>query len=319
MLTILFILACIIGTGTGEVHAIGVIAGTRITNRAQAEHSAGLVSTMMSTQVMAIYGMTPVTGATDNYTYPGGTIWFEYSLTNNSNIGIDLYITLSNFIMTNNYSGSDWRAWLSLNTAQTIIGTNAQSVSFTNLLNIGASTTFTLYIQTANNSQSYDWGMVPMVAMVTTTGVPAGIARISAGYSGDNGIFYGGTNFSILYPKVTINAPFLSLRKTLSISNTPVYLANGGLTNIPVPDSVITYTNYYDNDGNARATNLIIIDRIPYHTDYILNSDNLTLHTGGAVTLEYRNRGGAPYVPTGLPGTTDANIGEVIFRFSGNS
>lgn len=315
--TILLLLACLIEVGIKNVHCKGVDAGTIITNWAQVEYTYGLSPTnhsiSLSTQVMAIYGMTPVTGLTNGFTYPGGTVLFDYSFTNNGNIAMQLIVTLSNFIMTNNYTGSNWKAWLSMNTSQTIIGTNIQSISYTNNIPIGASTSYTLHIQTADTSKTYDWGRIPIITFVTTSG-------IRAAYNGDNNIFYGGTNFNILYPKVTINAPFIALKKTISISNMPIYLADGGMTNIPVPDAVLTYTNYYDNDGNAKATNLIIIDRIPYHTDFIIGSINTaSIHSNANVSISYRERSGSFYIPTGAIGTSDQNIAKIIFTFSGSS
>lgn len=313
------ILIVIIMLGVCEIDAKGVDAGTRITNTAEVEYTWGAFSTntsvFMSTQVMAIYGMTPVTGQTDSSTYPGGLVSFDYFFTNNGNTVVDYILTLSNFTMTNGYSGDDWVGWLSLNTARTIAGTNAQSIYITNTLNIDAVSSFTLFIQTAGNSSTYDWGFIPMVVQVTASG-------LAAGYTGDNSIFYGGTNYRLLRPKVTINAPYITLRKALSISNTPVYLANGGLPNIPVPDSVITYTNYYDNDGNSRATNLEIRDRIPYHTDFIWGSiDTTSLHTTGSASIQYYTRTGSPYTVTGFEtvGSPVPAIGEIRFLFGGGT
>ena len=133
---------------------------------------------------------------------------------------------------------------------------------------------------------------------------------INTEYVGDNGILYGGTNYNIYYPKVTINAPYITLRKTLSISNTPMYLVNGGITNIPVPDTIITYTNFYTNTGNANATNLIIIDQIPYHTD-LISTPTATPHTLGFITPQYLDSSNA------VLGTISADVRKIRFIVSG--
>ncbi len=301
---------------TGPLSAKGTVFGTRITNTAEVEFNGLINSTTMSTQVMAIYGMvTDLTqnGAT-NSVPPAGTASFFYIVSNNGNSDMDVIVTLSNFNMV---SGSNWQAWLSLDTSQTMQGIIPPLI-ITNNLPIGAVSIFTLYVRTDNNSAPNDMGNIPIIIEASSTNPGA----ISAGYLGDNAEGYGAynsTNYNRLYPVVNIAAPYIVLRKSLSVLNTPTYLANGGTPGIPVPDSVITYTNFYDNDGNAEAINLVILDRIPYHTDFILGSIVNNLHIGGSATISYRDRNGAAYTPAVLPGEADPNIGQIVFTFSGAS
>ncbi len=96
----LIVLALSIMAGIYQAEAKGTPAGTRITNRATVEFKEGTnVNDMISTNVMAIYGMTPVTGATDSSTFAGGEASFIYYITNNGNTSLDFTITLSNFVL----------------------------------------------------------------------------------------------------------------------------------------------------------------------------------------------------------------------------
>lgn len=286
----LIVLALSIMAGIYQAEAKGTPAGTRITNRATVEFKEGTnVNDMISTNVMAIYGMTPVTGATDSSTFAGGEASFIYYITNNGNTSLDFTITLSNFVPASSSSVTNWIAWLSLDPSRTIQGTSAPPVSYTNTMNIGDVTCYTLFVQTDGSSQPLDWGRIPMVLSSTAANALSGIS-----YTGDNGIVYGGvggTNVDILYPRITIDAPLIIVRKAMSILNMPIYLTMVGInTNIPVPDAVITYTNYYTNAGSASAKNLVIIDTIPYHTDFIAGSEDIVsgIHPGlGGVTVTY--------------------------------
>ncbi len=274
----------------------GVPVGTIITNKSSVQYKLGLIFTnvmdTVSTQVMAIYGMNQFTSSTLVSTYPGGIGTFNYAITNNSNINLKLFVTMSNFSTMSSNSVTNWYAYITgFNTSRTVSGTNSQYKQFTNTIHVsnmilpGSIFPYSLNIQTSPNSQPLHSGWLPLVTQVTSTNV-----GIRARYTGDNGGLYGGTNYRIEYPKVVISAPFILLRKTMSISNMPLYLANGGRTNIPVPDTIITYTNFYENTGNASATNLIIIDRIPYHSDFITGSLNVSsIHSNALVTPDTSN------------------------------
>ncbi|MDD5067820.1 MAG: hypothetical protein PHF84_12310 [bacterium] len=296
-----------------EIYARGVSAGTLITNKARVEYDSYVFSNSISTQVRAVYGMSTFSGATNGFTYPGGTYLFHYSITNYGNTNINLIVVLNNFLTSSSNSVTNWKAYIiGFNTSRTVKGTNSQSRAFTNVIPEGSSYPYDLYIQTSIQSKPFHRGMLPLVSQVTSSGL-----RIL--YFGDNGIQYGGTNYGVLFPSVTIYAPFIALRKNLSVSNMPAYLARGGNPAIPVPDTYVTYTNFYDNDGNARATNLIIRDRIPYHTDFIVGSVNTSsIHTNGNVTVQYRDRSGASYTPSGPAGSADAAVREIILFFSGS-
>lgn len=291
--------------------ARGVSAGTIITNRALLEYNSLYFSNSVSTQVRAVYGMNPFTGATDGFTYPGGTYSFHYSITNLGNTNIRLIVNLNNFLSSSSNSATNWRAWLQgFTTSRTVRGTNAQTRSYTNIIPEGSIFAYDLFVQTSVDSRPFHRGILSLVSRVTGAGF-----RVQ--YFGDNGTLYGGTNYGVLYPFVSIYAPFIALRKVLAVSNMPVYLSRGGDPAIPVPDAYINYTNFYDNDGNAKATNLIIRDRIPSHTDFIIGSLNSTsIHSNGGVTVQYRDRNRALYTPTGAPGTPDARVGEIILFFT---
>ncbi len=302
----------------------GVPAGTIITNKAEVEwDGGGPLTDIVTTNVLAIYGMSEITGATEGYIFPGGYVDFTYSITNNSNVtNLTIIITLSNFTMTNGYSGSAWRATLLNITSQTIVGTNDAPIILTNVLSYAEVFSFILRIETAPDSAPGDWGKVPLSINIT-----GGDTNFYVKYQGDNSKWYGGTNMHSLYPKVTIKGPFVALKKVLSISNLPQYLAMGGDPAVPVPDAVITYTNYYDNDGNAVATNLIIIDTIPKHTDFIVGSINIIPYTNlsglpASYTIDFynRNTGVWGYTPVATgPFGVDPNVGRIRIIFTGFS
>ncbi len=311
------VLSLVVGISGG--YARGVQSGTRITNWATVSYKAGALAKVatnyISTNVMAVYGVSSINGETNGYTYAGGSVDFTYKITNNGNTPMSVNIILSNFTMNGGYSGSSWLALLStsssfVSTNTTITGTN--SISVTNKFDLAINEIFPFYIRiiTAGDAFSGDWGSIPMLISTSNQG------NYLVRYQGDNNDWYGGYTNRIIYPRVTIQAPFITLKKTLSISNVPLYLVSGGLTNIPVPDAVITYTNYYDNDGNVAATNLIIIDRIPYHTDFILGSIKSNNYTGGNLNIRYYDNNNNLYVPTGVAGESDSNIRKIEFSFT---
>ncbi len=305
----------------------GTTAGAIITNRASVKYVMSGTPytqyTYISTNVYAIYGVSETVGASNGYIYAGGEVELWFTVTNGGNTNTTLIFTMSNFIMTNGYSGSDWTAYL-LNqsgvTLGTVIGTNLQSVKYTqNNVLPDAVIKFGLKVKTAPDANPWDWGKIPLVVFITSQ------SGIRAKYTGFNGKVYGGTNMNMNYPKVTIYAPYIVLKKTMSISNIPAYLAMGGVTNIPVPDAVITYTNYYDNDGNAKATNLngttnlIIVDTLPSHTDFIIGSINVSSYTGVTSIVRYYDKNYNPYTPSGPVGTPDPNVKYIHFIFTGNA
>jgi len=256
-----------------NIDAKGRPAGTIITNIATVQYTGAIVTNTNLKQVMAIYGTTPVLGATNSSTYPGGITSIVYSITNNGNTSLDYTITLNNFISNIGDSVSNWTAYISLMPSQIITGLTNQSVSYINTLNAGASVSFTLFVQTHTSAQPLDEARIPLVISATGTG-------LNASYIGDNGVSYGGfggTNVNIIYPRIAIDAPFISLTKVKAISNMPGYT---GDPNIPVPDTVITYTNYYVNTGSADATSFIIIDTIPSHTDFLDANNDGVLNIG---------------------------------------
>ena len=305
----------------------GTRAGITITNWASVEYVMGAISytqyAYTSTNVYAIYGVSETVGVSNGYIYAGGEVELWFTVTNTGNTNTKLIFTMSNFIMTNGYSGSDWTAYL-LNqsgvTIGSVIGTNLQSVKYTqNNVLPDAVIKFGLKVKTTPDANPWDWGKIPLVVFITSQ------SGIRAKYIGFNGEVYGGTNMNMNYPKVTIYAPYIVLKKTMSISNIPSYLAMGGTTNIPVPDAIITYTNYYDNDGNAKATNLngttnlIIVDTLPSHTDFIIGSINITPHNGGTFTVSYYDENYNPYTPSGAVGTPDPNVKYIHFIFTGKA
>lgn len=303
-----------------EINAKGTSAGTRITNYAYIQYleftTTNYITNTISTQVMAIYGMSEIDGDTNGFTPPGSIYSFPYSITNNGNTDITLIVTMSNFSSLSSNSVTNWQAYMSgFTTSQTLQGTNYGYYSFTNIIFECATTSFTLHIQTSPNSTLLHSGFLPLVCMVTADGT-------NMSYIGDNSINYGGTNINLLYPRVTILAPVISLKKALCISNQPTYLASGGLTGYPVPDTIITYTNYYDNDGNARATNLIIIDTIPTHCDLIPTSLVINAHTNSSgisspVQVEYYYSGAWQGSPSGIIGPYDGDryVRRIRLRF----
>ncbi len=311
---LIIVLTVFIGVITTELSAKGTPAGTRITNFASVDYSGVSKSNSISTQVMAIYGMIPTSYTQSNITSAGGVVPFTYEVSNNGNTDMDYIVTLNNFT---NISASNYKAWLSLDTSQTMQGS---VILITNNIPMGSTSMFTLYIRTDINSPPGDWGQIPMTIQASNSLA----VNTNGGYLGDNTIFYGGTNYLVFNPKVTVAGPYIVLRKTLSISHTPIYLANGGDINIPVPDSVITYTNYYDNDGNSGAVDLKIIDRIPRDTDFINGSLmpgmlHIGANIGVNVTISYRDRNGNSCALAGVPGEADPNIGEILLDFSFNA
>ncbi|MBN1897878.1 MAG: hypothetical protein JW827_03790 [Spirochaetes bacterium] len=304
----------------GAQYSKGVPAGIRITNWAQVYLGTNLYSyTNIATNVIAIYGMSDVTADTQGNIFPGGFILLTNYVTNNANTNIILRISLSNFTMNGGYSGSDWRATLLNLTSQTVVGTASTQVRVSTNLSYGNVFSFIIRVETAADSYPGDWGTLPVVLSMT-----GGNTNLYVRYQGDNGNWYGGTNIHLYYPRITITGPYIVLRKLLAISNTPPYLAMGGVPDIPVPDAVISYTNLYDNDGLSGATNLIIIDTIPRHTDFIVGSINLNVHSiaGANYAVEYYNRNTMiwGYVPAGSPPyNADPNVGRIRIRFTGPS
>ncbi len=317
MKKILLYLFMLLVWGINSGYSRGVAAGTRITNWATISYTTGIftkhATNYISTNVMAVYGVSEVGGITNGYTYAGGTVDFTYYITNNGNTDMRVNIILSNFSMNGGYSGSAWIASYSTNSSFSSVTsiTGTAQIAKTNTYSIGVNEIFPFYLRifTAADAVSSDWGYMPVLVSVSNKG------NYIVHYTNDYGEYYGGFTNRIIYPRVTIQAPFITLRKTLSVSNMPVYLASGGLTNIPVPDAVITYTNYYDNDGNVSATNLVIIDRIPSHTDFIIGSVMYSNYTGGTLTVRYYDSNNNLYIPTGASGDTDSNIRRIEFSF----
>ncbi len=309
----LIVLAVCAMIGNNKVRAdTGTPAGTRITNWATVDFNQGNASNSISTQVMAIYSAAPVTaGSASNLSVaPGNSTNFSYSITNKSDIPLVFNITLTNFALISGYAGGDWTAWLNLNPTSIITGTpgtNYSILTFTTNIPAGASINFQLYMDTDINSDPLSsWGEITMNIW-------------TPGYTGDNGTNYGATNYSTLTPRVNLGAAYIALKKTVVVTNTnAIYLASG-IGNIPVPESILTYTNYYDNDGTAKATNLEIRDRIPYHTDFIFGSIVSTPHTGGNITEEYYDGISPTPLSTGgyVAGIAYPEIREIRFVFTG--
>ncbi len=308
---IVLAVCAMIGNNNAEADT-GTPAGTRITNWARVDFSQGSASNTVRTQVMAIYSAAPVTGGPSNLSVaPGNSTNFSYSITNKSDIPLVFNITLTNFALISGYAGGGWTARLNLNPTSIITGTpgtNYSILTFTTNIPAGASIDFRLYIDTASDSAPPDsWGEVTMNIW-------------TPGYIGDNGTNYGATNYSTLTPRVNLGAAYIALKKTVVVTNTnAIYLASGGIVNIPVPESILTYTNYYDNDGTAKATNLEIRDRIPYHTDFIFDSIVKVPHTGGNITVEYYDGISPIPLPTGgyVAGIAYPVIREIRFVFTG--
>ncbi len=313
MRRIFFIFFVLLLSG-GILEGRGVKYNTVITNVVSIRYVDGvtnkIISAFLTTNVMAVYGVSGLQGITNKYTYAGGISDFVYSVTNNGNKEMRVFVILSNFEMTNSYAGSDWQGVLiDSSTSKTLSGTNINSITNRYNLSINEVLTFTVRVITANNSLPNDWGRVPVYVITSNEG------GYITNYTGDNGIKYGGHFLLKKYPKVSIQAPFITLRKTMSVSNRAEYIARGGIPRIPVPGAVITYTNYYDNDGNMSATNLLIIDTIPEDTDFIIGSISFANYTGGVLTIRYFDRSGNLYTPTGANGTADPDIGRIIFSF----
>ncbi len=304
---LIIVLAVLTGLIATELTAKGTRAGTRITNFATVDYAGGSKTNLISTNVMAIYGMIPTIGTQSNTTPSGVAFSFDYIITNNGNDDMDYIVTLSNF----NISALNWQAWLRFDTitSKTMQGA-LPPFSVTNNVLEGSITVFTLYIKPDAASGPGDWGQIPMIIQASNSLA----VNTNGGYWGDNTIFYGGTNYLVYYPRVTVAGPYIVLKKVLDIS--------GAMGGIPVPDSVITYTNYYDNDGNAPAVDLRIIDRIPRDTDFITGSLIYAgmLHTGAIVNIEYWNRTGTVKIydhPIPLAdGTADPEVGEIRINFS---
>lgn len=301
----------------------GVPAGMTITNVAEVEWDGTYSATdIITTNVMAIYGMSEITGPTQGQIFPGGEVYLVNYITNNANTNLIIEITMSNFNMKAGYSGSNWRATLTNLTSQTIVGTTGGPIVTTVTLSYGEVFSFTLWVKTAPDALPDDWGELPIILNIIGTNTNSYVVK----YQGDNGKWYGGVGIHTYTPRVTISGPFIALRKVLTISNLPQYLAMGGMAGIPVPDATITYTNYYDNDGNAVATNLVIIDTIPTHTDFIVGSITIIPYTNASGTtapyiIEYADRAGVwGYTPIASgPFGEDPNVGKIRIRFTGFS
>ena len=91
-----------------------------------------------------------------------------------------------------------------------------------------------------------------------------------------------------------------------------------------LPGTDLTYTISFENTGNAPASSLVISDPVPANTDFKLASVTFNPGTTGlaAPTVEYSSDAPDPpptwaYLPPGTPGTYDANVRHVRWRFSG--
>jgi len=292
-------------------------AGTTLTNKAEVEYNSTIkITNIITTNVIAIYGFES-TKITQGNAVPGGIVNLTNYITNKANTTMTLVLNISNFNMKPGFSGSPWKVTVPNLTTKTLQGTNGGPIIITNVINYGAISSFILRIETSSDSLPGDWGEVPV-----NLNIIGGNPSFYVKYIGDNGNRYGGTNISVFHSRVTISGPFIVLRKVLSITNLPQYLANGGNPAIPVPDAIITYTNYYDNDGNAKATNLIIIDTIPEHTDFIVGSITNKSYTNSLglkpnIEIRYDNGTGTfTYIPVGQGiWNTDPNVKKIRIRF----
>lgn len=300
---------------------INTRAGTVLTNKGEVEWAGGMkISNIITTNVIAIYGF-ETSKITQGAIYPGGIVRLTNYITNKANTSMTLVINVSNFNMNPGYSGNPWRVTVPNLTTQTLSGTIGGPIKITNVISYGSVFSFILQIETAPNSAPGDWGENPVHLNII-----GGDTNFYVKYIGDNGIQYGGINLFNFKTKVSISGPFIVLKKVLTLTNLPQYLAFGGDPTIPVPDAIITYTNYYDNDGNAPATNLIIIDTIPTHTDFIVGSiTNKPYKTATGqepnIVIQYDNGSGLwnyTPVPQGIWGE-DPNVKRIRIRFLNRS
>jgi len=147
-------------------------------------------------------------------------------------------------------------------------------------------------------------------------------------------VSYRGATLGIDYTDLSDGDPSAAGEQPTNVTVTApprVELVKSVSNNSPLPGADITYTVTFSNAAGARAaSNLVIADKVPAGTEYKLGSVTYNAGTTGlpAPVVEYTTQPRDPssdyppspwlnYTPAGAPGTYDAAVTYVRFRFTG--
>ena len=107
--------------------------------------------------------------------------------------------------------------------------------------------------------------------------------------------------------------PVNDSEQTTIVSKPVLMLSKEGIpnSNPAVPGAIITYSLNYSNTGNEYATNTQMVDKIPLHTRFILNSVNVE----PGIIVQYSNDNGITwtYTPIDSGDGTDLNATNIKF------
>jgi uncharacterized repeat protein (TIGR01451 family) len=290
-------------------------AGTNIVNNVTLDYedengnTRPQVSASETTTVTPMYGLSGPGNPADGATPPGVPIYYTYQISNEGNATDTYSLSLSGFTY-NTSPPSPGGAW----SAQIIQDDNQDGVHQSGETTVISALTlaedqdayFFVEVTPATDAENGSTGSITIT--VSTSQTPVGE------YTGDNGNTYGGPNSVSDTCTTTCRAPDIQLAVSANVSTPDEY--SGG-TNDPVPGATITYTIIYDNDGNALAQNVYIIDVVPTNTGYVVDSAETSnsLHTG-SVTVEYFD--GSSWQPDTWDNTNAENVQQIRWMLSAN-
>ncbi len=237
---------------TSATFAIGTSAGTTISNQVflKASNAADTQSTIIDTQVAAVYGETTadaIGGSTHaNTVLIGETAYIIYQVFNTGNTSDSYRVQIGNL----QYLGgaSNWTHAIVDKTGvekglDFIIGPIAENGSETFSVRISASS---LIAEAPNGSQAY-----------CTVAVYAYNSTFTDTYTGDNGTVYATNNTSAIWiDSAIVSAAVFSVTKVC----TGATLA--GVASQPRPGATLWYEITYNNIGSAAGVNVYIYDQI---------------------------------------------------------
>lgn len=176
---------------------------------------------------------------------PGQVIWLEYRIANKGNALDTFRLSLGSPVYTGNYGGAwSFQIWNSARTAQISTITVAEDGEGIFYLRVGVHSD-------AENSAT---GAISVRGTTTSDGGAYTVGNFR----------YGGADDLSDWGTTTVSAAIMKFAKSLSYTQPAGYTG----ANQYVPGGTITYTITYWNEGAGTATNVLVSDRIPTHTEY---------------------------------------------------